>query len=441
MQFVALLGSETYDAGRDGQRPVGMIDVGGIEVARRVMRAAQVAGAEQLLVVSEDPTRWQPMLEDRVIRRMIRTQVASEAGLDEGGRALRSVMPHLEDTFVAIPGDRVITHGAAKRLAQAAGPAVMYDHAGEVIAARLARRDIEAATESGEQLTSLEALAAWAVRERGVARIREEESPEMMQVRTAADGREAKQRLFKTLRKPFDRQADGLTAYFINRPVSLACSRLLVHTPITPNQITTFDLLLGLVAGVLLASGQWEWIALGAFLMQLVSIFDGIDGELARMKLLMSHAGALYDSVGDDIIKLTMFISLGISSYKIFGDASYQWATIAGSLFTVATVGVLYVEMIRMGSGTLNSTKWFFEEEGREPTLFQKFLVGFSYILKRDTYTLLLMLIAALGAPHVSFGVMFVGITIIFVTTYLQRIQRVFKGSEALDDDEVRANA
>ena len=431
MQLIALLGSDTRSP-RD-QRPLATIDVGGISLAERLLRSAKIAGLDGALVISDRPDFWSEMAaRDFVLRQDSGFEVQcveSAASLAQSLTALMERVEDLDEEFVVCCGDRVVDPKVlsslmARSMATIRGVA-LCDEAGEVIAARLKRSLI---IEFGAEIEPPgldefidEARARELVRVETIAR------PELMRVDSISRGREARARLLRTLRKPLGRQSDGVTAYLINRPVSLSISRLLIHTPVRPNHVTTFDIGLGLVAGFFLASGQPLKMAFGALLMQLVSIFDGIDGELARMKLLMSSTGELYDSVGDDVIKLTMFTSLGWSCYQLGGHEAYWWTTVAGFVFTIAMIAVLYVELYRSGTGTLNNVKWWFEEEGRAPTLWQHFLIGFSFVLKRDTYTFLLAVMIMLGAYNFAFGLMFFGITVIFVSTYAQRIVRLVR--------------
>lgn len=425
MQAVLLFNPTLHD-----QTPTGHVDVGGLTVSQRALRSAQIAGVEQILIMGEDPSQWSRYMKDEVASRATLTSVQTNA---RGIAGLLGNLDLVSDEVILLPGDRVIAPKLVKKLVEERSHAnyALLDEEGGMIAARLERDAL--AKLDASQVTTLEHLLEadnLPHIERTTLR-----DTEFIRVATPADGKRAKALLFKTLKKPLSRQGDGFTAYYINRPVSLTCSRLLVHTPITPNQITTFDLFLGLGAGYLLASGDFLLLAIGAILMQFVSIFDGIDGELARMKLLMSHAGEWYDSVGDDIIKLTMFVGLGLSCYKIFGSEYYLWATGAGAIATIATVAVLYVEILKLGSGTLNSAKWFFEEDDVEPSMWQRILIGIAFVLKRDTYTLLLMLMAAVGLPQISFGLMGTGIAVIFLTTYIQRLSKLVRPTPTEDID------
>jgi phosphatidylglycerophosphate synthase len=146
-----------------------------------------------------------------------------------------------------------------------------------------------------------------------------------------------------------------------------------------------------------------------------VSIFDGIDGEIARMKLLMSARGELYDTIGDDINRATFFLALGWACYQQTPHMAYPAGTLLGSVMLGVAWYALYSDMARKGVSSLNNAEWGFEREGgRINGTFRKFLVGFAYLLKRDSYILIFVLFMLAGLPQVSFGLMLLGISFVF---------------------------
>lgn len=89
---------------------------------------------------------------------------------------------------------------------------------------------------------------------------------------------------------------DGIVSRYLNRPLSRPMARAISPAPVTPNQVTTFTLLLAIVTGGMVAAG---WNIAGGILIQVVSVVDGVDGELARLKNLASRFGGVYDAVSD----------------------------------------------------------------------------------------------------------------------------------------------
>lgn len=89
---------------------------------------------------------------------------------------------------------------------------------------------------------------------------------------------------------------DGLVSRYLNRPISRPMASGLRSTPLTPNQVTTFTLLLAIATGTMIAAG---WNIAGGIAIQAVSVLDGVDGELARLKDRATRFGGVFDAVTD----------------------------------------------------------------------------------------------------------------------------------------------
>lgn len=89
---------------------------------------------------------------------------------------------------------------------------------------------------------------------------------------------------------------DGIVSRYLNRPLSRPVARALKGTPLTPNAVTAFTLLLAFATTGMIAAG---WNIAGGVLIQAVSVIDGVDGELARLKAQATRFGAVFDAVTD----------------------------------------------------------------------------------------------------------------------------------------------
>ncbi|MEO6398386.1 MAG: CDP-alcohol phosphatidyltransferase family protein [Tepidiformaceae bacterium] len=89
---------------------------------------------------------------------------------------------------------------------------------------------------------------------------------------------------------------DGLVSRYLNRPLSRPAARALAHSPATPNALTATTLILAILAAAMLAAG---WNIAGGIGIQVVSVVDGVDGELARLKNMATRFGAVFDAVTD----------------------------------------------------------------------------------------------------------------------------------------------
>lgn len=89
---------------------------------------------------------------------------------------------------------------------------------------------------------------------------------------------------------------DGLVSRHLNRRISRPMAQWLAPTPLTPNAATCITTLIAIAAALAIAVG---WNIAGGIGIQAVSIIDGVDGELARLKGMSTRFGAVLDAVSD----------------------------------------------------------------------------------------------------------------------------------------------
>jgi phosphatidylglycerophosphate synthase len=151
--------------------------------------------------------------------------------------------------------------------------------------------------------------------------------------------REAERQLYRSLRQP----GDGYLAR-LDRTVSIAVSRWLIRTPVTPNVITGASFVVGLSGATLLASGTTPVAFLGALLLWTSCILDGCDGEVARLKLLSSPFGARLDVATDNAVHLATFVALTVHVHRVRPDLSLlppALVLLLGVVASMATVAWL----------------------------------------------------------------------------------------------------
>jgi len=106
----------------------------------------------------------------------------------------------------------------------------------------------------------------------------------------------AKKALLQNLSKPDD---DGFISHYINRPVSRQISRMLVHSPISPNGISLMSFVIGIIGACMFSLSGYVWTIVAGLVIQLASIVDGCDGEVARLRLQSSNFGGWFDTILD----------------------------------------------------------------------------------------------------------------------------------------------
>ena len=122
--------------------------------------------------------------------------------------------------------------------------------------------------------------------------------------------------------------------------------KLLVKLGITPNMITSFGLVLNMLAAVIFIIGakyadrtDMSYVGWGGFTILIAGLFDMIDGRLARVGNMSSKFGALYDSVLDRYSEMVMF--LGICYYLVahsfFLSSLFAFIALIGSMMVSYT--------------------------------------------------------------------------------------------------------
>ena len=106
---------------------------------------------------------------------------------------------------------------------------------------------------------------------------------------------------------------DGVVSRYLNRPLSRPMARSISPAPVTPNHVTTFTLLLAVATGGMVAAG---WNIAGGILIQVVSVVDGVDGELARLKNLATRFGGVFDAVSDRYADAFMLAGMAVFAVR-----------------------------------------------------------------------------------------------------------------------------
>jgi phosphatidylglycerophosphate synthase len=128
---------------------------------------------------------------------------------------------------------------------------------------------------------------------------------------------------------------EGFMSRNFERRVSLAITRWLVRTPVTPNAMTLFSVAIGLAAAPFFLSSAPALQVTGALLFLTHSILDGCDGELARLKFLESPVGAVLDFWGDNVVHAAIFSGIAIG-WALSADS--VWPVLIGAVAVVGTV-------------------------------------------------------------------------------------------------------
>ncbi|MBI3073500.1 MAG: NTP transferase domain-containing protein [Deltaproteobacteria bacterium] len=229
----------------------------------------------------------------------------------------------------------------------------------------------------------------------------------------------AEKMLLDGLRKPLH---DGVVSSNINRHVSLAITRRLAKTNVTPNQISAVCALLAIAAAVLVAQGGYFAPLLGAFLFQWNSIIDGVDGEIARVKFLGSKTGEWVDTLVDDGSNIVFFVGMTVGAVRETGDNFYAALGGVTLALSLAATALMYRRLIQIGSGDLNLFAWEFDTKADERRSTNP-LSKLKLLMKKDFFVFMFFVLALFGVLRAGFWLYVVGMPIVFVAVVLQTVQ------------------
>ncbi|MDQ3945676.1 MAG: NTP transferase domain-containing protein [Actinomycetota bacterium] len=404
--------------GNDGVKP--LFPLLGLPLLERVILTAAEAGLTEFVVVTgHQAARVEAFLAELRLRTSLSiTAVRSEAWEAGNGISLLAAQAVLDDeSFVLLMADHVFRPTMLERLVT--GP--LED--GEVVLAvdsRLGRnrvidpaeatkvvvrhsrivaigKDLEGATgyDTGIFACSRGIFAAverstregdatltGGVRrlaERGRVRALDVGDDAWVDVDTPTDLRRARALLRSTLGKPHD----GFVSRALNRKVSarlLTPFLLRLWPGITANHVSA----LGFAVAVAAAAAFFFGAPLaGGLAVQLASILDGSDGEVARLKMASSPFGSFFDAVLDRYADALVLFGAGSYAWvagegsALFGPA-WSWLTAAG--LVLAVTGNLMVSYSSARSvvdlGYRYEGRWTAAGRGRDWRLFVLFLGG-----------------------------------------------------------------
>ena len=117
--------------------------------------------------------------------------------------------------------------------------------------------------------------------------------------------------------------SDGPVSRYLNRPLSIRLTRLLLNTKIAPNHISIFAFILGILGAGFFFLGGYLNLIIGGILAQIASVVDGCDGEIARLKFKASEFGGWFDAVLDRYGDAFLLFGLTYHVYLIDGRFLY----------------------------------------------------------------------------------------------------------------------
>jgi len=134
-------------------------------------------------------------------------------------------------------------------------------------------------------------------------------------------------------------------ARFIHAPIEDWIVRLLLPFPVSPNMVTAATAVIGFIATWLFATGS---LSDGLAMALIVGVLDGVDGKLARVKMMTSPWGEL-EHIVDKIVEYSWYLALAYFLSKT-RESGVPWALGLG-IILFAWAEVVQSEFYRRMTG------------------------------------------------------------------------------------------
>ena len=203
--------------------------------------------------------------------------------------------------------------------------------------------------------------------------------------------------LIRRMNKSFEGPVDAL----INWRFSMRLTRVLARRSlaVTPNHVTITAIVVGLLASLLASRGSYASFALAGVLLEVNSILDSCDGELARLRYQYSKLGQWLDNLSDDIVDNLFLVAVGAGLGGV-----WRWLGLAAAGGRVLVAASTYLSVYRRtGTGDVFAFRWWFETDKatadevydpRSPVTWLRSLG------RRDTYVFVWMVALLCGFPQ-----------------------------------------
>ena len=215
---------------------------------------------------------------------------------------------------------------------------------------------------------------------------------------------------------------DGFVSRHINRPISQFCSfHLLKIDWLRPIHATVLAGALGVAMALCLFLGGYIGLLAGAFLFQLASIIDGVDGEIARATFRTSKLGASLDTASDAATNFAFIAGVSVNLW-LSGEVAAGQAGLAGLALLMTGLAVMGFLSVREG-GPLNFDALKHEANATSSPI----MAVLAKITSRDVYALVLAVLILIGwaGPAMVF---FAGaVTIWFIAAAFMLGRRFFQ--------------
>ncbi len=190
----------------------------------------------------------------------------------------------------------------------------------------------------------------------------------------------------------------GYIAKHINKRISIPISLQLAKTRIHPNILTIINMVVGFLSAYFVLQGSYWQVVLGGLLFQLASVFDGVDGEVAKFTFKVSKIGGWLDTIGDNGTLLLFLIAVSVLYFKNTSTcaASIMITLLFVGLFWFIGMIVWYLRKFSE-SGSLVAYDKEFLQKLPPDDLWVRFALSMKYFTKKEFFALFFFCISFTG--------------------------------------------
>jgi phosphatidylglycerophosphate synthase len=318
-------------------------EVAGLTLIERLFRQLSETGIESIVVLAAAQTSLPPPSPRVSARVHVRCLPC-----DEAWAMLAEAATEIEDRFLVVAGDLVVDQRLLDWLAERDSNVLIRRTTVSVpeLLGSLDRAGVRSAAGGAEidaARVSLTSFPRYWARQRGEVPIH------LLHVREQKDAAHAESVLLDHV----DKRTKDLPALLFDPPFENFLVRILAPTAITPNQVTVVTTIIAFFGVWLFANG---WLLTAVLLAIGVEVLDGVDGKLARIKLMTSRLGEL-EHVLDFFYENGWYLALG---HHLAASGS-AWAWNAALALVAFDLGdnFAYLFFARHGGGNLDEASAF----------------------------------------------------------------------------------
>ena len=318
--------------------------VGGLTVLRRCLLTLQQAGFHKITVLMEEP------------RESIETGIHQDERLKSVQVIPMTASPELqkfaERDFLVVLADKVFTVGLLNTLLKEtleAGSCVSvcdeHQHFQGLAYCRAPFAKSNLPFPTNEQ-----SWPKWLEQFPPKSSIQPGKGEFIETVRTQKDAFRVEQLLIKNLGK----ETASVLSRNINRRISLFITKRLIHTSVTPNQMTLIHTAIGLLGAVFFAQPSYWAKIVGSLLFLFSSTVDGCDGEISRLKFQQSELGGWLDIWADNVVHIAVFSAIALGLYRENPIEQFLWLGLLSCSGVLLSAGTVSWKILRHKTGEGN---------------------------------------------------------------------------------------